>query len=276
MSRFAYIATALFVLFATSCLRAQDDDVSLGDLARQLRNSKTSESSNVIDNDNFNLVMDKAESERLEGQPIFAISHSGRTFAAISPDGTCSLTFDARTANRTPVAYIATDLPKDELLKLHGPATVEDGRLEVSLHNGTRWELTEVEIGVTALQAQSGPPEYRFATLASAPDAAAERSADPMLLYRLKGDGAPDSTTKFGTPLSTNFSESENWHWVIVGARGIPPAAPATTLPQPLAAVTTSSATVRFAADSAARSLPAVPSPSTQEPAPMRGQQNQH
>src|SRR5438874_5174445 len=132
MPRFIPIVVSVFVLCASASLSAQEDDTPLGDVARQLKSSQPPEQSVVIDNDNFNLLMDKAESERLEGQPMFAISRSGRTFTAISPDGTCSLSFDARSANRTPAAYIASDLPQDELLKLQGPASIENGALEVS------------------------------------------------------------------------------------------------------------------------------------------------
>lgn len=236
MPRFIHIAVSLFVVCVSALLNAQDNDgaVPLGDVARQLRNSQPPGQSVVIDNDNFNRVMDKAESERLDGQPIFAISPSGRSFTAVSPDGTCSLTFDARSANRTAAAYLATDLPQDELLKLQGPASMANGALEVWVHNGTQWDLKEIEVGVTVLQAQSGPPEYRFATLASTPEAAQEKPADLTALYHLKGSAAPGSSALFRSSLEGTFSEGADWHWAIVRARGIPPAAPASAIPQSL------------------------------------------
>lgn len=223
----------LIVVCVSAFVSAQDDEPPLGDIARQLRNSQPPDQSVLIDNDNFNLLMDKAESERLEGQPIFAISHSGRTFTAVSPDGTCSLSFDGKSASRTPAAYIASDLPQDELLKLRGPASLRNGSLEVSLHNGTQWEVKEILVGVNVVQTQPAPAAYRFATLASSPATSAEKTADLTVLYHLKGSGSPDSVTIFHGPPEATFSEGTDWHWAIVGARGIPPAGPP-ALPQSL------------------------------------------
>ena len=228
MSRFFLIA--LFLFGASQFICAQQDDIPLGDLAREFRHAKPPDQSEVIDNDNFTLMMDKAESERLDGQPVFAISPSGRTFTAVSPDGTCSLSFVAKSANRTPTAYIATDLPQDELLRLEGPASIEDGALQVSVHNGTQWELKEIVVGVTVLQAQSGP-EHRPAVKGPAP-VPSEKLPDLTVLYHLKGNSAPYTTTTFRGPSGGSFTEAKDWHWAIVGARGIPPAAPASTLPQ--------------------------------------------
>src|SRR3954464_3614769 len=129
MARFFRITLAMVLCCAPAWMKgsAKEDGIPLGDLARELRHSKPPDRADVIDNDNFTLMMDKAESERLDGQPVFAISPSGRTFTTVSPDGTCSLSFVAPLGNRTPVTYIASDLPQDELLKLEGPASIEDG-----------------------------------------------------------------------------------------------------------------------------------------------------
>jgi hypothetical protein len=54
------------------------------------------------------------------------------------------------------------------------------------------------------------------------------------MLYHLKGSSAPESTTVFRAPLGGSFSGSKDWHWAIVGARGIPPAAPRSAIPQSL------------------------------------------
>jgi hypothetical protein len=242
MPRFFLIAISLFLVCAPASVSAQDDDIPLGDLARELRHSKPPDQSEVIDNDNFTLMMDKAESERLDGQPIFSISPSGRTFTAVSPDGTCSLSFVARSASPIPAAYIATDLPQDELLKLEGPASIDDGSLQVSVHNGTQWDLKEIVVGVTVLQAQHGP-EYHPAMMGPVP-VASEKLADLTVLYHLKGSSAPDSTAVFRGPLGGSFSEARDWHWAIVGARGIPPAAPATIIPQSLTTPLSSSSAV--------------------------------
>src|SRR5438067_1150238 len=233
MPRLLLIAIALVLLCAPAWMTssAQEDDIPLGDLARQFRHSKPPDQGDIIDNDNFTLMMDKAETERLDGQPIFAISPSGRTFTAVSPDGTCSLSFVASSVNRTPAAYIASELPQDELLKLDGPASIEDGSLAVSVHNGTPWEVNEIVVGITVLQNQS--IEYRPAMMGPLPTNP-EKLPDLTMLYHLKGSSAPDSTTVFRAPLGGSFSGSKDWHWAIVGARGIPPAAPPSTIPQSL------------------------------------------
>ena len=89
--------TAILLLCAAAPCRAQDDEVSLGDLARSVRKVKPAEEQPaVIDNDNLSIMMDKAESERLNGKPVFSIDPSGKSFRMTSPDGTCSLSFDAK------------------------------------------------------------------------------------------------------------------------------------------------------------------------------------
>jgi hypothetical protein len=229
-------------------------------LARQLRAAHEGElSSTVIDNDNLDLVMDKAESERLEGQPIFAISSSGRTFTAISPDGVCSLSFNPRTDKKNISGFIATDLPHYELAKLEGPAAFQDGELEVSVRNGTNWELTQIEVGVTMLQTRSGPPEYRFATLAFVPDETPEKLPDTTVLYHLSGTAAPGATTVFRAPVDATFNADKEWHWAIVGARGIPPAAPTTALQQPLS--TAANSTASYSPPEPAQPSQLLPSP---------------
>jgi len=247
---------------------AQEDDIPLGDLARELRRSKPPDQGDIIDNDNFSLMMDKAESERLDGQPVFAISPSGRTFTAVSPDGSCSLSFVATSANRTPAAYIASDLPQDELLKLEGPASIEDGSLQVSVHNGTPWEVNEILVGVTVLQNQSGA-EYRPAIMGPLP-VNPEKLPDLTMLYHLKGSSAPGSTTVFRGPLGGTFSGSKDWHWAIVGARGIPPAAPPSAIPQSLTTPPDASsrlvAPAQIPTNSAANET-ATPQPATPPPA---------
>jgi hypothetical protein len=210
-------------------MSAQEDDLPLGDVAREFRHSKPPEQADIIDNDNFSLMMDKAESERLDGHPVFAISPSGRTFTSVSADGTCSLSFVASSANRTPSAYIASDLPQDELLKLEGPASIEDGSL---VHNGTPWEVKEIVVGVTVLQTQSGA-EFRPATMGPLPSNP-EKLPDLTMLYHLNGSSVPGATTVFRAPLGGSFGETKDWHWAIVGARGIPPAAPPSAIPESL------------------------------------------
>jgi hypothetical protein len=231
MFRFFHIIALLVAFCAPSLVHAQDD-VPLGDLARQFRKSRSSEDFGVIDNDNIGRFMDKAESERLDGQPIFSVTPKG-VFNAISPDGACSLSFDGRLANRMASTFVATDLPQSELLKIEGPATIHDGALEVSVHNGTHWDLKEIVVGITLPQVQAAPPAYRFATMQAVSETSSEKRADPAVLYHLKGNASADSSSVFRADINSEFSEglsqAKDWHWLIIGARGIPPAAqPAT------------------------------------------------
>jgi hypothetical protein len=233
------------LLHLATCVRAQDADVPLGDLAREARKAKPAEppssgDQKVIDNDNFAIMMDKAESARLNGKPVFSIDPSGKTFRMTSPDGTCSLSFDAKATALIATPYVASDLPQDELLKLEGPAAIRDDVLEVSLHNRTAWELKEIVVGVTVLQPQAGS-EFRPAKLEPTLDAApTEKPPDLTVLYHLKATAAPDSTTSFRTNLGGSLADVKDWHWAIVSARGVPPASPVTLPPQPEMAPTNS------------------------------------
>src|SRR5713101_2281823 len=223
MSRLLQIAGLALLLCSPALLRAQDDEAPLGDVARAARKSKPAEGQSgteqkVIDNDNFSVMMDKAESERLNGKPVFSIDPSGKSFTMTSPDGTCSLSFDAKATALISTPYIASDLPQDELLKLEGPASIRDDVLEVSLHNGTGWELKEIVVGITELRNQPGA-ELHPAKLLPV--------TDPTPSEKL-----PDSITVFRANLLGDFSDVKDWHWSLVSARGVPPASSSTTGPE--------------------------------------------
>jgi len=143
-----------------------------------------------------------------------------------SPDGTCSLSFDAKATALISTPYIASELPQDELLKLEGPAAIHDDVLEVSLHNGTGWELKEIVVGITELRTQPGAEVHSAKLIPAADQAPAEKLPDSTLLYHLKATGTPDSITVFRANLLGDFSDVKDWHWALVSARGIPPAAP--------------------------------------------------
>lgn len=222
---------AAIILLSCAQLRAQDDDVSLGDLARAARHTKSSDDEKVIDNDNLGVVMDKAESERLNGKPVFSIDPSGKSFRMTSPDGTCSLSFDAKATALISAPYVASELPQDELLKLDGPAAIHDGVIEVSMHNGSDWELKEIVVAVTVPQSQSGAT-LKPALVASGYTPAQQKLPDLTMVYHLKGAAAPDFNTTFRGSLNADLDPSADWHWSLVSARGIPPAAPG-SLAQP-------------------------------------------
>jgi len=223
MSRTVLIAVALLLLSLGVSAYAQDDDISLGDLARAARSAKTSSDQNVIDNDNLKIAMDQAESARLNGKPVFSIDPSGTSFRMTSPDGTCSLSFDAKATALISTPYVASELPQDELLKLEGPAEIHDGILEVSLHNGSQWELKEIVVGITVPQ-NSPSPSLKPALLGDANTS--PKLPDLTMLYHLKATAPADTLTTFRGNLGGDLDSTKDWRWSLVSARGVPPAAP--------------------------------------------------
>ena len=228
MVRFS-LRTLILLLCVCTLLPAQEDEVPLGDVARALRKAKAAaapaEEKPVIDNDNLPVMMEKAESERLNGKPVFSIDSSGKTFRMTSLDGTCSVSFDAKATALIAVPYVASDLPQDELAKLDGPATIRDGTFEVSLHNGSGWELKEIVVGITRPQSQSRP-RVETAALETADLEAGTKFPDVTTIYHLKANAPPDSVTVFQGNLAEDLEQAKEWHWALVAARGIPPAAP--------------------------------------------------
>lgn len=236
------LAALVALLLSPAFVCAQDDEVPLGDLARAARNVKPAEEQTVIDNDNLNVMMDQAESERLNGKPVFSIDPSGNAFRMTSPDGTCSLSFDAKATALISTPFVSSELPQDELLKLQGPATVHDGILEVSLHNGTGWDVKEIVVGITVLQTSS-VPEFKPARMIGPIDESmTQKLPDMTMLYHLKATSPPDANTVFRADLGGDLDASKEWHWALIGARGIPPAAPGSldeSLPAPPSAGST-------------------------------------
>jgi hypothetical protein len=224
MLRILLIAAGIIVL-SCSLVWAQDDEVPLGDLARAARQAKASDDQKVIDNDNLSVVMDQAESERLNGKPVFSIDPSGKSFRMTSPDGTCSLSFDAKATALISTPFVASELPQDELLKLDGPAAIHDGFLEVSLHNGSEWELKEIVVGVTVPQSPSSAA-LKPALVTSGDSPAQQKLPDLTMLYHLRAAALPDSNALFRGTLSPGLDPGADWRWSLVSARGIPPAAP--------------------------------------------------
>jgi len=235
MARFSLRGLLIFLLCVCATSLAQEQEVPLGDLARALRKAKAarSEEKPVIDNDNLPVMMEKAESERLNGKPVFAVDPSGKTFRMTSPDGTCSISFDAKATALIATPYVASELPQDDLGKLDGPANVHDGILEVSLHNGTGWELKEIVVGVTV---ENQPrPQLEQTALETGDFEVGTKFPDVTTLYHLRASAPPDSVTVFHGTLVGDLDEAKEWHWAIVGARGIPPAAPSITRTDPSA-----------------------------------------
>ena len=218
---------------------AQDDvgDTPLGDVARSFR-KKTASSEAIIDNDNFSKAMDDAESRRAAGSSlVFSLDPEGKSFHVSSPDVSCSLSFTAKTSSLLSDPFLLDDLPRSELAKLEGPATIDGDLLQVSMHNGTSWELREVVIGLTIVRRpEPGDPISYFGPARIIPAVAGNASPQPQdsfqkqpdvtMLLRVKGSAAPSTTAIFRTPLNFALFPDQEWHWAIVKAKGIPPQAP--------------------------------------------------
>lgn len=233
----------ILLLALPSCVRAQDDagEAPLGDVARSFR-KKVAPSDSVIDNDNLSKVVDDAESRRATGSlPVFSLDSGGKGFQVSSPDVTCSLSFSAKTTSLLSDPVLLDDLPRSELAKLEGPATIDGDSLQVSMHNGTAWELREVVIGLTIVK-RSEPGEtisyYGQARMFPAvvgdrpQQDSSQKLPDVTLLLRVKGSAAPSTTALFRTPLNFALFPDQEWHWAIVKAKGIPPPTLQGTAPQ--------------------------------------------
>jgi hypothetical protein len=240
--RLSLLVWGLLLLFVpllclSQFISAQDDpgDVPLGDVARSFR-KKPAPAEAVVDNDNLSKVVDDAESRRAAGSsPVFSLDAGGKSFHVSSPDVTCSLSFTAKTSSLLSDPLLLDELPRSELAKLDGPATLDGDSLRVSMHNGTSWELREVVIGLTILRrpeagnasSSSGYGQARIvpavADVSQQGQDSFQKQPDVTLLLRVKGSAAPSATAIFRTSLNFALFPDQDWHWAIVKAKGIPP-----------------------------------------------------
>jgi hypothetical protein len=228
------LVALFFVLFPSAAV-AQDEPPSLGDLARNLRNNKSQQQSpdssrTVIDNENLTQVMDDAKNARpvKEDKTVFSIDPVTNTLKVSSPDVTCSLSFNARASSLLIKPVLIEDLPLAELLKLDGPGSIQDESLELAVFNGTDWDLREITIGLT-LERKPGENAEVASRARVIPAAeglappAVERRSDVTLLYHLKAEAKPFSTTAFHENIGITPGPDEDWRWSIVEAKGIRP-----------------------------------------------------
>ncbi len=218
------------VLLLPVCLAAQSDEnsVPLGDVARALRKSKAAPAATetVIDNDNFSKVMEQAESQRAKGIVHFSVQATGRDVQVSSPDVTCSLSFNAQ-GPLLPDPLMSQDLPRNELAKLDGPATINGDSLQVTVYNGTAWNVREITVGLTILRRPAATAAYygsaQLRPAAAGGDGPAEKRSDLTVLYHLKGAASPFGTAVFSQNLGGTLGPDQDWHWAIVQAQGTPP-----------------------------------------------------
>ncbi len=215
-------------------LAAQSDDngTPLGDIARALRKDKETSppppQETVIDNDNFLQVMQQAEIDRQKGDVHLAFSEIGKDLQVSSPDVTCSLAFDAKSAVLLSDPFVPQDLPLDQLAKLDGPAVIHGDSLEVTVFNPTGWTIKEITVGLTIARGPEEDASARFGRAKLVPavagdNDATEKHSDLTVLYHLKGLAAPATTTVFHQSLGATLRPDQEWHWAIVQAQGLPP-----------------------------------------------------
>jgi hypothetical protein len=226
-----FIGLVSLGLLLPVCAAQSEDEVSLGDLARSLRQSKEPKepaAPSIIDNDNLTQVIDDVEHFRLGTRPTFTFEGGATHFQMSSPDGTCSLSFNANSTALLSSPYVSQDLPQSELAKLDGPANIHGDTLEVSMYNASSWNVREITVGLTIVRHDdTTADDYGAAKLlpAAAEDTTpADKRSDVTLLLHLKGSAAPFATTVFQEKLDENLDDGQEWHWAIVEAKGIPPA----------------------------------------------------
>jgi hypothetical protein len=235
---------AATLVSAASLVQAQDNETPLGDVARRFRKKPVADQA-VIDNDNLSKVMEEARAQRASGAaPMLALDPGGKSLQMSSPDVVCSLSFSAKSTSLLADPIMLDEVPRSELAKLDGPATLDGDSLQVSIHNVTAWDLREVTIGLTIVRRRDPDEKTSYqgqarivpAVAGSAqPQMQEQKRADVTILLHVKGAAAPSTTATFRTPLNFILFPDQEWHWAIVRAKGIPPP-PAPVATEPVAA----------------------------------------
>jgi hypothetical protein len=218
-------AVGLLALALHSAAHGQADDaMSLADIARAARAKKTAAAAAVIDNDNFEQVVERAADRHKTDSLAFTIEQSGKRFDVVSPDATCSLSFNANAAALISAPVAPTELPAADLAKVDGPATLDNGLLEITLHNGSSWNLREITVALTIVESEaedSGGGLRLVPALEQVP-AATEKRPETTVILHLKGTAAPAGEAIFEQKLGALLSPDQDWHWSILQAKGIP------------------------------------------------------
>ena len=255
--RIQFALAAALIAGSGSAWAQSDGDAPLGDVARNIRKSKvTTKPAGVrVDNDNFSSIMENSEARRMRNLNAPSLSldlglvSRGTPFSAA--DVNCALSFSAQGIRLTdslgpPPAKDPTkdvekdkevkakeadnspkDLPAAELSKIEGPATIIGDSLQLSVYNGTGWQLEEITIGLTILRHPSqsaGIPDSGHLVPASSVQIVAKRS-DTTILYHFKGTAAPNTRETFAQPLGITLGADQEWHWAIIEAKGTQPKA---------------------------------------------------
>ena len=223
---------------------AQDEEQSLGDLARNLRRDKAQQQASapapppvrtVVDNDNLTQVMEDAAKLKpvAQDKTVFSLNSSGNKLTVSSPDVTCSMSFNARASSLIVKPVLVEDLPPEELAKLDGPASIHDDNLQLDVFNGTEWALREITVGLT-MERRPGEdaetaalarvlPVVEGGTQSIGTQAVVERHSDVTLLFHLKTETKAFDRAALREYVGVTPGPDEEWRWSIVEAKGIRP-----------------------------------------------------
>jgi hypothetical protein len=233
MIRKPLLATILLLGLALSfpCpLSAQSDDsqISLGDLARAMRQNKEAQSRPEINNDNFSELMEAAEQNKPWDSFKYSIDSASNSFQVSAPDVTCNLSFNSPATALLSDPFATRSLPDSEVAKLNGPAKIDGDTFEISIYNGSDWTLREVTVALTIVHSSSRTASYGTGKLIPASVTSTDtdqKLSDTTLLFHIKGSAAAAGTAVFQKTLQGQLSPGDDWHWAIVDAKGMPPKA---------------------------------------------------
>jgi hypothetical protein len=230
IGKYQICLTCLLMVMAATSAWAQSDEneLSLGDVARSLRKSKAAATTpNVIDNENLSRVMEEVETHKKNGSMVYSFDRLGKTFQVASPDVTCSLSFSAPATSLLSSPYAPQEVPQKELAKLDGPAVIDGSALQLSVYNGSTWNIKEITVGITLVRDSDNRAatrlQARIIAAAETTPLTQEKRSDVTVLYHLKGAAAPGMTTVFHENLASAPGPGQDWHWAIVEAKGVPP-----------------------------------------------------
>jgi hypothetical protein len=254
------------LLLAASAWAQTEGEAPLGDVARNIRKAKvTTKAADVrVDNDNFSKIMENSEARRMMSPPptlSFGLGPMLPGNPVAAPDVSCSLSFSARGIRLTdtlgpppakPTDDKVTDektkavnvdqqqkagddkVPASELSKIEGPATMIGDSLQLTVYNGTGWQIEEITVGLTILRHPSQPTSASLVTGAGLVPASSvqivARRSDRLVIYHFKGSAAPNSRATFTEPLGIALGPEQEWHWAIIEAKGKMAAAPKSAL----------------------------------------------
>jgi hypothetical protein len=231
------LTALLCTLFAPRALTAQEEAPSLGDIARDLRRYRAQQQmlqaqpappSPIIDNDNLPQALEDVKRVKSAEKIVFFADASGKSVRFSSPDVSCSLAFSGRSVPWLVQPVLIEEMPMAELLMLDGPASIQDDTLQLEILNGTEWELHEVTVGITLERkaGQNAELAARARVIPAAENSGAvrvERRSDMTLLFHLKANAKPFTSTILRENIGITPSADEDWHWSIVEAKGIRP-----------------------------------------------------